>query len=319
MAKIIDYSSEWHDKLITYLKKIFPTYLDSYIEYCIHHSTDRVPSIIVINDNNDIVGCHLYFCTKALIKGEIVDTQWGHDTFLDPEYRAEIGLDLILRTIATKSFGIGLTDINEKIQKKLKAVFFKGVYTYYTITRKVLYSPFQALFHIEPKLYDEDSLSLGGYRFHRVKKVEELEIPNRGFWFNGMNDIEFVRDDSFLKERFLDNKVHKYIMYTYKHLDDNCYFVVRKTHYRGMPALTLSDYRYTNADMIKLILDATKKIARKSNIGIILFVSGDHNLSESIKGTLYYGSPIDFVANNKMVYGMTFCITGADSDADFFK
>lgn len=317
-CKIIDYTEEWRDKLRSYMHKTYPYKSSAYIEYCIDHASGRTPSLIVINDKGDVVGCHLYYCTTVKIKGEIVDTQWGHDTFLDQDYRADMGLDLILRIAESKSFGLGLTEINEKIQKKLKSVFFKDVYTYYTVTSRVLFSPFQYLFHTEPTLYNGETLKVGNYTFHKVSNVDEIDIPNEGYWFEG-KDIDFIRDATFLKERFLENSIHHYIIYTCNYLDDNCYFVVRKTHYRGLSALTLSDYRYTNASMVRIILKAIKKIARRSNIGVILFVCGDSNMNEAIKGTLYHATPIDFVSNKRKVAGMSFCVTGADSDSDFLK
>ena len=126
-CRIEDYSDKWFDSLYLYIKKTFPLYTDSYIDYCLVKSKERLPSLIVLNDKDEIVGCHMYLCTKAIVNGEIIDTQWGYNTYLDPEYRSTIGLDLILLMNSRRGFGLGLTEINNKIQKKLKKVFFKGV------------------------------------------------------------------------------------------------------------------------------------------------------------------------------------------------
>ena len=116
--QIIDYSDEWRSKLRDYLKKTFLSYSEAYIEYSLDHSTDRVPSKIVINSGGEIVGCHLYYCTKAIIKGEEIETQWGHDTYLNKDYRSSFGLDFMLYIHSIKGFGVGLSGINKKIQTK---------------------------------------------------------------------------------------------------------------------------------------------------------------------------------------------------------
>lgn len=318
-CRIIDYSEEYRSLLRDYLYKTFPEYSREYIEYLLDTSAGNVPSIMVINEKDEVVGCHLYYCTKVMLRGNVSETHWGYDTFLEPDYRAEIGLELMLRINATIGFGIGLTEINSKIQKKLKAVFFSGVYTYYTASWKFYLSPFQLLFGSEPKLFEKDVIRTGNYTFKRIRSVDELEIPNEGFWLGGKFDIEFVRDSTFIKDRFLENTVHPYLLFANINKEEPCYFVVRKTRYRGFPALTLCDYRYTTPKMVSIILRAVKKIACKSNLGIILFVSGNQDMDEAMKHTIHYASPIDFVSNNKKIAGMSFFVTGADSDADFLK
>jgi hypothetical protein len=111
-CRVIDYNDEWRSALGTYMRKRFPSYVDKYIEYCLDHSADHTPSKIVVNEKNEIVGCHLFYCTKALINGEEVETQWGHDTYLDEEYRKVIGVEFLLARKAIPSFGLGLSEVN---------------------------------------------------------------------------------------------------------------------------------------------------------------------------------------------------------------
>lgn len=320
-SKIIDYSVEWRDKLRRYMINRFPIHSEAYIGYCLDHSTDRIPSKLVINDNDDVVGCHLYYCTKVLVKGVEVETHWGHDTFLDKEYRAERGLDLMLSINSVKDgFGLGLTDINSKLQKKLRNIFFEGVYTYYMISWKAFLSPFQKYFGDHSALYKKEDLKVGKHVFRRIDDAETMTIPNNGYWFNGSRDIDFIRDASFLNQRFVKNKVHKYYLYACKENDDICYFVVRKVMFKGFPALTLSDFRYTNPKMVPLILRAVKKYAAQSQLGIILFICGDKNIDKNMEGKLHYRKDNNiFIGYRGLTSDMSYCITGADADADFLK
>ena len=73
-AKIIPMSEEYRDKLIEYMHKKYPTFTDAYIQYDVNEAIGTpetgTKSIIVVNDNDEIVGCHLCFITKAWIKGK---------------------------------------------------------------------------------------------------------------------------------------------------------------------------------------------------------------------------------------------------------
>ncbi len=320
-CKIVDFSEEWREKLRFFMRKTFPNYSNAYIEYCLDNSSGRVPSKIVVNSKDEVVGSHLYFCTKVKVNGEVIETQWGHDTYLEKEYRAAIGLEFMLMTQKYKGFGIGLTEINKKVQMKLKKVFFKGVFTYYLVSPKLIMSPFQKLFHKEPVLKVEEPIIIDGCVFSRVNNIDELTIPQDGFWFEGCRDIDFIRDKEFIKKRFLDNNVFQYYIYAHNSIDKSCYFVVRRANYRGVPALTISDFRYSGEsdNTISLIIKAVRKLAIRSNIGIILFVCGDKNIEGYLKNRLHYKTKMDFISRLNLNENMSFCVTGADSDADFLK
>lgn len=318
-CKIINYTEEWREHLCSYLHKRFPTYSDAYIEYCLDHSSDRLPSLMVINEDNTIVGCHLYYCTKVKVNDEIIDTQWGHDTFLDKEYRGKMGLDLMLATHSKKGFGVGLTDVNEKIQKLLKEVFFKGVYNYYLVTWSLIHSPVQLLFKLKPVIKTPDSIKIGKCIFRRINDADKLNIPNEGFWNKDNIDIDFIRDSYFINERFIKNQVHQYYLYALDMGKEKCYFVVRQTCYRRIPAITLSDYRYTNSRMLSYILRAVIYLGNISNFGVVVFMAGDNNMESAIKGRIHYKTKEDFVTNMRINPDSTYIVTGGDSDADFLK
>ena len=318
-CEIINYSAEWSEKLRDYLSKTFPNYTEPYVNYCVERSCDRVPAILVINVKKEIVGCHLFFCTKAFINGEEIHTQWGHDTYLNKEYRAIAGLDLVLSIHAKKGFGLGLTRIAERIQNKLKYVFFDGVFNYYVINRFFIFSIIQGFFSIKPNIKVTNVINVGNVVFRRVSNVNDIMIPNNGFWFKDYRNIDFIRDADYLMGRFFNNKVYPYYFYSYSDGKQSAYFVIRHSFYRGIPSLVLSDYRYTdnNSQLLDSILKAVNIIALKSNLGVIIFRCGDSNMRKIIRKRIHYSTPLEFVSNRRDNSKMTFIVTGGDSDSDF--
>lgn len=314
---VTKYTVDRREKTRVYLKKTFSTHSEAYIDYCLDHSADRMPSILVENGEGEVVGCHQYFCTKAFLNGEVIETQWGHDTILDQEYRKEAGVDFLLARKKIPSFGVGLTDTNAKMRKLMKSVFLKGVYNYYTLTPLAVLSPFQKIFHSKKQVKAVEGINVKGYSFRRVHSPEEMSIPNGGFWFKGYNELDFVRDAEFLNYRFFNCKVHDYKVFASK----DSYFVVRESSYRGMPAMMLSDFRYNPADpeSATALLKAVRKLAVKSGYGILYFVCGDKNVEKFFCRKIHFKTKMDFITSYKISPETTFTLSGGDSDAEFLK
>ena len=313
--KIVDFTAKWRCGLRIYMRKTFPDYSDSYIDYCLDHSTGKVPSKIVVNGEGDVVGCHLYYCTKAMINGEEVETQWGHDTYLNEDCRKEIGAEFAIIRRDIPAFGVGLTMVNKKMSKLMKRVFLKGTFLYYTVTPCILCSPFQKAFHLKKEIKAKERIKVKGKVFSRINDVEELEIPNGGYWYKDEHNLDFIRDREFLKKRFFECKVHDYFVYS----SGLSYFIVRKSSYRGMPAMMLSDFRYDpkEKDSAVHLMQAVCKLAVSSHIGIIRFVCGDSMIEEYMRGKLHHKTSLDFVTSYKDVKDDTYTLCGGDSDADF--
>ena len=162
---------------------------------------------------------------------------------------------------------------------------------------------------------------MGEFEYALIHDVNGIRIPNDGFWFKEYRNIDFIRDADFLRKRFFDNDVFPYQVHSLNSNEKAAYFVVRQTRYHGYNALTLCDFRYSNNEekILKSILHAVRKIANQSNIGIILFVCGDTNMEKALKNTVHHKTKITFVSGMKVQADMSYCITGADSDADFLK
>lgn len=316
-SKIIDYTDEWRDSLQSYMRKTFPSYSDKYIEYCVDHSSGPVPTKIVVNSDNVIVGCQQYYCTRAYMKGEEMETQWGHDTFLDEEYRKEVGTEFTLMRRDIPAFGIGLTEINRKLSKLLKRVFIKGVFLYYSITPYIIVSLIQKVIHIRVNIKTPQFIKIKGCVFNKITDASEIDIPNGGYWYKGYNELDFIRDSDFLESRFFKCQVHEYYVYS----SGNSYFVVRLSSYRGIPTLMLSDFRYNPADFesLGILMRAVHKFARKSHIGVIRFVCGDRNVEKFYRWKLHHKTPLDFTSSYKISPDTTFVICGGDSDAEISK
>lgn len=315
--KIEKFSPSWHDALLAFMQKTYPRKSLKYIEYCIGHSGGRVPSLMVINADNEVVGSHLYFCTKARLNAEIIETQWGHDTYLNKEYRKDAGVDFLLARKKIPAFGVGLTETNAKMRKLMKSVFLKDVFNYYTVTSSVMLSPFQKLFGIKPSIKNLDYVKVKDKLFKRVYSSDDINIPNEGFWYKGYNDLDFIRDAEFLDYRFFYCNVHDYKVFA----SDDSYFVVRESSYRGIPALILSDFRYNPSDSTSAakLMQAVMKLARKSHLGIVCFVCGDKNVDTFFRHKIHYKTHLDFITSYKISPDTSFSLSGGDSDAEFLK
>ena len=149
-AKIIPLSAEYTASLAVYMHKKFPLYSKEYISFnideAINSNKEYVTSFIAVDDNRDIVGCHLSFSTKAWLHDKEIIAIWGHDTYLDSEYRRELGMDFVLETTAYKyGFGVGLTDINTKIQKLIRStIFVDGVRKYCVLNPWIIWRKIQS-------------------------------------------------------------------------------------------------------------------------------------------------------------------------------
>jgi len=320
--KIIDYETRYKDALIRFIKSAHPDYSDVYIDFCVNKAEGHFKSTIVIDDNNNIVGVHLWFNTTIKVNGTVLPTAWGHDTFLNIEDRKYIGLDFILTIRNPYAMGIGLTDINEKIQKKSKAPLLEN---YYNIFCFSIWTPFLFLLNHSKKnrpLKVED-IRANGYTFGLTKSVNEISFINGGFWYKDYVDADLYRGEDFLKMRFFENNVFDYYVYTEKSNKVPCYFVVRPICYKRIPALLLVDFRYdiSKPYLLESILKAVKAIAFYNNLGLIMTTIGDKNALK------FYDNIFTLKRKTSIVYGKklrlnstsTMPITPADADIDYHR
>lgn len=319
--RIINYNESYREKLLGYLLKIAPYFSKEYADYCIAQAESNpiaLSSIIVVDDNENIVGCHFVFGTKVMIDGEEKEVGWGHDTYLDVEVRRNMGLDFVLAINKIPGFGIGLTRVNSALHHKMKSIFFENLnnYVYPVITLPT------SFFHRRKALAKKEIISINNHSFRHVTEASAIHYLNQGYWFKNSKDIDFVRDEAFMSSRFFNNPVFKYTVYQ---LDDAyCYFVVRPVLFKGIPTCLLVDFRYdpTHLEQIELIFKAVNKIAVKSNLGLVLVMNNDEHVATYLmKNKLMRKKSIEFVTgkSKNITAKSTSFVTSADADVDFHR
>lgn len=328
-AKIIPISAEYTDSLAVYMHNRFPLYSKEYISFNIDEAIDsnkeNATSFIAVDDNRNIVGCHLSFSTKAWIHDKEVTAIWGHDTYLDSEYRRELGMDLVLEMAAYKfGFGLGLTDINTKIQKLIRSnIFVDGVRKYCILNPWILWRKFQSFLKKPTSAPSLPSvIHIADKSFTNCQSPKDIQIPNNGYWNKNICEVDFIRDKDFLNKRFFKNPVHLYYIYTLK--NEFCYFVLRPVLFKGVYALMIVDFRYDNTKpaQIELIFKAAQKVCYQKRLAAILFTTSDKNVKSLFDNNkLCRSYPVSFVSNKKnftskdsIVY-----LTAADSDDEYHK
>lgn len=327
--QIIEYNSNYKEKLNQYFHKIDPDFSDQYIDFIVDQAVDeegKYPAFLVINDKDDIVGCHMYYYNTAKIQGKIEPLLWGHDTFLDKEYRKYAGLDFILKTYTRLSYGIGISPVNKKILKKSKGKFWE-INNYFFFNIFIIWNLIQRVFKIKPNLSlcKINKIKTGKQFFELAEKVSDLKIPNNGFWNDKDVEADFNRGEKFMDYRFFNNPIFKYQVYhlnSYAEKDD-CYFVVRAIHHKEMKTLCIVDYRYdvNNLEQLHLILKAANKIAKKNHCGMIHLLTSDKNIEAVIKNRFHIKRPGDFATPWKYKFdkNRNIIATTADSDGDYHR
>lgn len=327
-TKIIPMSEKYRNKLVDYMHQKYPSFSDAYIQFDVNEAIGAkekgTKSLIVINDNDEIVGCHLNFITKAWINGVEKDVVWGHNTYLDEEYRSTIGLDFTLEINSTKDgFGYNLSDVNTKIQKLFKTnVFVKGLRLYSIYKWSVFWGAIYKITGRIPAIPTELPLYVSTRKdsYKQCNSVKDLNIPNGGYWNREVCDVDFIRDEVFLTKRFFENPVNKYYVYTNR--NKNCYFSVRPILHNGVLALQIADCRYVphQSQIAFDIFKAIENLCVKIHAGVILFATSDKFFHNYFYGRKTCKSwPISLVCgkNNASSIDPYIIVNSADSDGEF--
>lgn len=320
--KILEYNTKYRDKLKVYLKRIAHNTGDNYVDYCISQSEGSKPSIIVVDEYDNIVGCHLFFNTRLMAKNEENNIAWGHDTYLNQGYRKAAGLDFVLTIISKNTVGIGLSDIARKILDKLKRdIWMESVHSYFLLNIFFAFGLVKRILKSNQVPLKLEDIIESGKTFRLVKNACDIMIPNGGYWFKNMVDYDLIRDKEFLNYRFFNNKVFDYSVYEY-HNDsgDSCYFVVRPILVRGIPAVSLVDYRFCgDPNQMVCILSAVKKIAKKNHIGVVQTIGGIKEIDRVFKSLWCYKRSVECLMHKSLKAKPTdsISVTPADTDFDF--
>lgn len=340
--KVIDYTPEYRDKLFVFIKEHFlkqsENYLDYRLEQIIESNEDITYNLIVLNDDDEVIGCNLFFSTNAKINDVKQKIYWSHNTLIDERYRGDAGTMLVLELIKRKHFGFGLTAYSKKIFKIFNHAFLEKASMYYIANRWIFKDSIRLFLNRNKKrTFDfPDKISTFNYSFQKINSSTELNIPNDGYWLQDKVNIDFIRDDFFLQHRFFEN-FNTYYFYKLIQKDntkkDECYFVLRPIIWRKMIVLSVVDFRLDldNKQQIELMLKVINKIAKKNRIGIVILITNliIDALIQTSKININIFNPFFISRNAKLDvvasehYGFankpTLLITSADSDNDFMS
>jgi len=333
--EIVHFEPKHYEKLLAFSKRVWPEKSEEYLKYRLFQFPEQVEdnknNMLVINNDGKVIGCVLFFITKARIDGKEEKIVWGHDLFVEEQYRGAASLRLMIEVSDIPlSFGAGATDINLKIQKELGAKYMTIQYHYviFNIWAFKLLLIKLKLIGIpgNDKYSFPDRLKIGNLKFKKISNVNELNIPNNGYWNAPGMDIDFVRDEHFLRKRFFENFL-RYHFYKLEHDDaseyDECYFVVRPVIESGFPVLSIVDYRFDlrKPEQFKLVLKAVAKLGKSNRFPLVTVRTSMKlkklNLYPLVYRTnsrQYIGGPSLFDNSNPKVL-----VTCADSDTDFLS
>jgi len=330
--EVVAFEQKYYEELLAFSKKMWPEKSEAYLKYRLYQipedPEDIRKNLLVLNDDGKIVGCTLYFPTRARINGREEKIYWGHDMIVEEKYRGEAGLLLIIEMDENKTaFGFGTTDINYKIQKELGTKFI-GAARHYVIFN--LWSFRLPLFRLKLlKLKKEmnyrfpEKISSGGYEFRKLTSVKGLTIPDNGYWTGTEFDIEFVRDRHFLNNRFFENftKYHFYKLEISGETDE-CYFVVRPSVEGGYPVLSVVDFRFNPGKPVQFIrlLNAASRIGRMNRIPLTTCRTSFNFKRFNFCPLIYGRSALEHIVTTYPTgENPGLIVTNADADLDFLN
>jgi hypothetical protein len=327
--RIVNFEPGYFEELLGFCKRMWPRNTENYLRYRLFQFPEQVEenkvNLLVLNDENKIIGCNFFFPTKAKLFGKEEKIFWSHDTMIDPEYRKDgfAGMLLISELMQMKNvFGCGLSDINYKIHKRIKAHFLGSGNQFIIVSfwsfKLVLYKlHLLDISNVKDYHYPE-IIQVGDITFKKITDITQLNIPENGYW-NPELDIDFIRDAHFLKNRFFDN-YNKYEFYALTGCEtDECYFVVKAVMRRGLQFLQLVDFRFNmnKKYQYQTILKAVLKIIRMNRLPFAMMKTNFlHKKFSFFPLVIKLTGSIHFLTYNKIKENVSFLITFADSDSD---
>ena len=327
---IIHYSNEWHDHLLAFMKREYPSRSENYLEFCLNtldRSTKDVKEKAMIAVlGSDIVGCYTILPLQIINGSNRENLYVPINMIVSPRYRGN-GISSSLYSFwdhYSNWVATGFTEVAWKIAPKKVRSFnsIAPIYVYLMFNRWAPVAILQKMRLIgKPKGGKSfpESGELSSLTFYRADKVSDLVFPSSGRWL--LSDYEIIRDRKYMEERFFSHfRRDEYIVYSlYKNKLPIGYFVVRATEYRGVQMLSLVDFRYVKGGSMIDVLKAVSYIAKITHYGMVIVLT-------SLKLPLLSFSP--FVLRTKkelpcatgierLARQKNILFTSADSDLDY--
>ena len=315
--KITNLEYSQFEELVTFMESSDFLWSDvKLLKYILFTLNDTIEDNIVVLYRNKIIGCNLFITSIVSICGEIRKIRWSHSTYLLPEHRKYIGLQLFYEVNNLNDiWGFGLTSINRKLHKLNKTLFLTPSRAYVLNLDKYNNISQHDQNYYPPK-FEVHNLS-----FEKCYSAKDHVMPNNGFWNKEIVDVDFIRDNEYMSRRFYNSPINYHIYkVSQKQECDLLYFVVRIRVIKGVKYLFLVDYRFkVNTPLVfTYIIDAFEFLARNNGISKgYIFTTLPANIIEQDIRLESYGTLSDIICNSEKV-DSTFdlFVTPSDSDCD---
>lgn len=312
------YSPECHERLLQYMKQVFPHRSSDYLEWWLDGMRSAGESLwdkgIILQDGDNVIGCTTANNCRIMEDGkEMGDAFWLGNTIVSESYRGK-GLSKMLYSQSNQYnhwFSVGITDIAWKIQPRIVKNFnpIKPVHVYVGVS----------LCSFLPLIRErEDSIRVDSKRkLERIHSAQELCYPSDGRWTH--EKYELVRDQAYIESRFF--QIYRASQYALFRIDKGeesiGYVVVRPICYKKIRMLSIVDFRI-QGEKKGLVLKAARVLARYFKLPAFIILTNESFPRVSffpfvvkMKKELHCATSCKGVADSGVL------ITSADSDLDF--
>jgi GNAT superfamily N-acetyltransferase len=332
----VDQFLKFNQKIDSTRNDVFERFQFQVLENPLLEDKTKPQILIAYDDDGQIIGQHLHNPFEYYLKGKRLKGFYGYDFFVSENHRNKgIGSAIArqARTDFYPHFGVGVSEVSQRIQLSLGNRIIGYLYTYIWIRN--LFSPIKfGLNQICKKKSINNSTKLNDLNFpnelrikdYNFKLVDSLAHWDYSCW--DYNTLEFSRSIDFINWRFFKKK-KKYFFYLLDESKPSTYFVVRSIIARGLRLLALVDYRmpFEDKESMKLILLTAKKLAKLGGFDGIFTMSSFRFFDENLKRSsfLKVGKPIVILTNaeldidpKRINQRNAVIATMAESDLDFY-
>ena len=328
-TQAISYHSNWHARLLEYMKKVYPhrdiRYLDWWITNIDQSDEKCWEKCIIILYDDEIIGCTTVNDARILIDSEEKRFFSRGNTIVSPDQRGKgISKEIYNQVnLYDNWFSVGVTDIAWKIQPKYVKRFtpIRPVNVYISVNWSICTQLFRKVYGGQPATCQyPEHLSVSHFEeLQKVSNISQIAFPSQGQWMK--DKAEIVRDKVFFLKRYYDiYNSDKYTIYQYLLRGKSIgYVVVRPTRYKGVEMLSLVDYRFQSRQDEVKAFKAAAKIAKSNNKGLVITLSSREYTFRLLPLTIKMKKKLN-CAIGMPKYKECFndmLITSADSDLDF--
>jgi hypothetical protein len=337
--KLVKYEPGYYARFIKFNESVYPergdiktSFQKRILSNPLLKDKNNPDIILALDDDDEIVGQFLISPVEVMYKNEIKQCYFGSDFIVSEKYKnTGAGALLALRSIRSFKpyFAIGVSEDAKGIHLSCNTKIIGCSYKYLFLRKRIstwlkaIKGTISSKGKINKTTNIEfpDEIKCKDYFFKRISELE-------GFNPKAYNDniIEFVHSNSFLQWRFFSNPA-RYAMYIIEGNEQN-YFIVRKSFWRGLNLLFIVDYHFANNNekILCAFLKALKYLAILNNLDGVMTTSSLQIVDNKLKKESFHKikNPIWVFASSNMVPDAnsidsrnSVFVTPADSDYEF--